>query len=317
MKKYYPGIDLFKFIFSLLVVCIHVNPLADVNYTANLIVSGLLASFAVPYFFVVSGYMSGDKSLRHIIKKPLYLCLFCMSLYLIMIRGWKISFIKVLQLVLLSGGYYHLWYLVVLLYCMIICKTLFENIPSRYCVIICVFTYLLGCLFRIYLEVNTTISLFLFRFLSMGVPFFYYGMCVRKNRMEKKFASLRWGNCLFILLWLAEVLILMKKGNTVGYTLLFTTFPMVAMIFSYAICLSDRITIKTAPILGRISMIIYCIHPAILLLIQTIARKMGIDRIHSLLLFCLVSIISCLIGLVYNIILQQKNNSKSSVQVDR
>ena len=39
MKKYYPGIDLFKFIFSLLVVCIHVNPLADVNYTANLIVS--------------------------------------------------------------------------------------------------------------------------------------------------------------------------------------------------------------------------------------------------------------------------------------
>ena len=44
---------LFKFIFSLLVVCIHVNPFADVNRTANLIVSGLLASFAVPYFFVI------------------------------------------------------------------------------------------------------------------------------------------------------------------------------------------------------------------------------------------------------------------------
>ena len=60
MKRYYWGIDLFKFIFSLLVICIHTNPLLDVNSKANLIVSGLLASFAVPYFFVVSGYMSGD-----------------------------------------------------------------------------------------------------------------------------------------------------------------------------------------------------------------------------------------------------------------
>ena len=66
MKRYYWGIDLFKFIFSLLVICIHTNPLLDMNSKANLIVSGLLASFAVPYFFVVSGYMSGDKPLKHI-----------------------------------------------------------------------------------------------------------------------------------------------------------------------------------------------------------------------------------------------------------
>ena len=77
MKKYYWCIDLFKFIFSLLVICIHVNPLLDVNSKANLIVSGLLASFAVPYFFVVSGYMSGDKPLKYIIKKPLNLCMVC------------------------------------------------------------------------------------------------------------------------------------------------------------------------------------------------------------------------------------------------
>ena len=50
MKKYYWCIDLFKFIFSLLVICIHVNPLLDVNSKENLIISGLLASFAVPYF---------------------------------------------------------------------------------------------------------------------------------------------------------------------------------------------------------------------------------------------------------------------------
>lgn len=317
MRKYYPCVDLFKFIFSLLVVCIHVNPFADVNRTANLIVSGLLASFAVPYFFVVSGYMSGDKSLQRIMRKPLYVCLLCMSLYLILLQFWKLSFAQVLQLILLSGGYFHLWYLVVLLYCMIICKTLFEKIPSKYCVIICVFTYILGCLFRTYLEVNTATGLFLFRLFSLGIPFFYYGMCVRKNQTEEKFAALKWGNCLFILLWIAEVLILMKKGNSVGYTLLFTTFPVVAIIFSYSICLNDRITLKAAPILGKISMIVYCIHPAILWLIQAIARKMGVERVHSLLLYILVSTISCLIGLVYSIAMHLKYNSKCFVQSER
>ena len=56
-------------------ICIHTNPLLDVNSKANLIVSGLLASFAVPYFFVVSGYMSGDKPLKHIIKNH-YICVY-------------------------------------------------------------------------------------------------------------------------------------------------------------------------------------------------------------------------------------------------
>lgn len=59
MKRYYWGIDLFKFIFSLLVICIHTNPLLDMNSKANLIVSGLLASFAVPYFFCGFGVYVG------------------------------------------------------------------------------------------------------------------------------------------------------------------------------------------------------------------------------------------------------------------
>ena len=306
MKRYYWGIDLFKFIFSLLVICIHTNPLLDVNSKANLIVSGLLASFAVPYFFVVSGYMSGDKPLKHIIKKPLYLCIFCMGLYLILIQFWKMNFGKVLELILFSGGYYHLWYLVVLIYCMMICKILFEKIPDRFCVAICGFTYIAGCVFRTYLEMDTTVGVFLFRLLSIGLPFYYYGMHTRKNNEEKNHLSLEWKTYSFIFLWLVEVFILMKKGTTVGYTLLFTTFPVVNILFGWSINLSQRRRLKIAPLLGKISMIVYCIHPAVIWGIQVIARKIGVKRINSLLLFWGVSIISCLIGLLWNIIMSRK-----------
>lgn len=300
MKKYYWCIDLFKFIFSLLVICIHVNPLLDVNSKANLIVSGLLASFAVPYFFVVSGYMSGDKPLKYIIKKPLNLCMVCTGMYLVLVQFWKMNFGKILELILFSGGYYHLWYLVVLIYCMIICKMIFEKIPDRFCVIICGFTYIVGCVFRTYLEIDTTVGVFLFRLLSIGLPFYYYGMYIRKNNL-----SLKWKNYLFIFLWVVEVFILMKKGTTVGYTLLFTTFPVVNLLFLWSINLSQRKGLKMAPLLGKISMIIYCVHPAVIWGIQGIARKMGVEKIHSLLLYFLVSTISCIIGCIWSAMLQK------------
>lgn len=306
MKRYYWGIDLFKFIFSLLVICIHTNPLLDMNSKANLIVSGLLASFAVPYFFVVSGYMSGDKPLKHIIKKPLYLCIFWIGIYLVLVQFWKMNFINVLGLILISGGYYHLWYLVVLIYCMIICKILFEKLPDRLCVIICGFTYIVGCVFRTYLEIDTTAGVFLFRLLSIGLPFYYYGMRIKKNNEEKNHLSLKWKNYLFIILWIVEVFIVMKKGTTVGYTLLFTTFPVVNIIFVWSINLSQRKELKIAPLLGKLSMIIYCVHPAIIWGIQGVARKMGVEKLHSLLLFFWVSIISGLLGLFWRIVTSRK-----------
>lgn len=42
---------------------------------------------------------------------------------------------------------------------MIICKILFEKLPDRLCVIICGFTYIVGCVFRTYLEIDTSVML--------------------------------------------------------------------------------------------------------------------------------------------------------------
>ena len=56
-------------------------------------------------------------------------------------------------------------------------------------------------------------------------------MRIKKNNEEKNHLSLKWKNYLFIILWIVEVFIVMKKRTTVGYTLLFTTFPVVNIIF--------------------------------------------------------------------------------------
>ena len=299
MKKYYPCIDLFKFIFSLLVICVHVNPFLDVNSTLNFIISGLLASFAVPFYFLVSGYLSGDGSFRHIVKKPLFLCLLNMCLYLFISHFWELSFLHVLQSIILTGGYYHLWYLVVLIYCMIFYTVLLKKIPSQYCIAFCFITYLSGCLFRTYFKIDNLVFLFIFRFLSIGLPFFYYGVWIRKKHKEKKFSSLGRYNLFFFLLWIIEVLILMEKGNSVGYTLLFSSFPVIAIIFSYTIYLSDKIKINFAPTLGKMSMIIYCIHPAILWFLRAVCQKFNFEKLNSFVEFIFVTIISIFVSQIY------------------
>lgn len=90
--------------------------------------------------------------------------------------------------------------------------------------------------------------------------------------------------------------------------------------FLWSINLSQRKGLKIAPLLGKISMIIYCVHPAVIWGIQGIARKMGVEKIHSLLLYFLVSTISCIIGCIWSAMLQKskilrKKESKNYIWI--
>lgn len=56
MKKNYDSIDLFKFIFSILIVALHADALYDLSPLANTLICGGIARRGVPFFFVTSTF---------------------------------------------------------------------------------------------------------------------------------------------------------------------------------------------------------------------------------------------------------------------
>lgn len=63
-SKNYNSIDLFKFIFAILVVMIHTTPLMDFSETASWFFNNTLCNLAVPFFFIVSGFLLFNKVKR-------------------------------------------------------------------------------------------------------------------------------------------------------------------------------------------------------------------------------------------------------------
>ena len=59
--KRYNSIDVFRLVCAIMIVSIHTQPLSDINSFAGYFASGIITRFAVPYFFVVSGYFYYDK----------------------------------------------------------------------------------------------------------------------------------------------------------------------------------------------------------------------------------------------------------------
>ncbi len=121
-------LDDFKWIAAILVVANHTSPLDSINFTADFLLSRVLARIAVPFFLMVTGYFvlyaamredSGIRRILHAIKKTGFLYLAVTILYL-PVQIYKI--IKepstpaallgnALRAIFFDGTYYHLWYL--------------------------------------------------------------------------------------------------------------------------------------------------------------------------------------------------------------
>lgn len=64
----YGVVDIFKFIFSIIVIPIHTKALSNVNNRTIESIYGLLCDMAVPFFFLSSGFFIGkkiEKNLKH------------------------------------------------------------------------------------------------------------------------------------------------------------------------------------------------------------------------------------------------------------
>lgn len=102
------AIDLFRIIASALVVAIHAPAVSFLGESGNLLLSGVIARIAVPFFFAVTGFFTDFSSaagIKKLLGKTALMYAAATAVYLP--YGSYSSSIKQL---LFDGSFYHLWY---------------------------------------------------------------------------------------------------------------------------------------------------------------------------------------------------------------
>jgi len=122
-------VDLMKFIFALLIVALHKNPLTSINLDVNFFIVNYIARLAVPFYFIASGYFLFRKTsyeefdisvvLKYAWKiYKLYLIWTIIYMYPIIknqiltdSNGFFHGILVWIRDFVFSGSYFHLWYL--------------------------------------------------------------------------------------------------------------------------------------------------------------------------------------------------------------
>lgn len=328
MKQRNYSLDLLKFISSFMIVCIHINFQDKIG---NFFI--VLARFAVPVFFIISGYFSYNNSLIKLKSKAWHIAklyLFAVVLYFCFNIGFKaftgdytgineylMSYLdlkNIIRLILFNDSIteVHLWFLPALVYCYVIWCALDklhinENITTVVSYLLLAFNIVAGTAF-IFMGAGVP-SFWLRNFLFIGLPFFAFGRFINKYEdfiLKKVNAFVI---IMMILLSLAQTFVVYENYATkeiyIGSVLM-----AFALIF-IALKIKNKTYSKTMIFAFNTSTIVYIIH---LLIVQLLGKTVlaNID-LYQTLKPVFVFAVSVIVAMVVNAIKYKINKIPKSV----
>jgi surface polysaccharide O-acyltransferase-like enzyme len=287
------GIDLFRIIAAFFIMILHADSFGDLDseYVNNF---RLLGRWAVPFYFIVTGYFIEKKiDNRHLdftkiqnnISKLITILIVSSLIYIPINIAKGRLFYQVDHL--LTGSYFHLWFIGSLLFGYIFIWYLFFIKKNKFLPYIAVLLLLLAIITDSYDQfLGLNISFNLFRFL-LSIPFLYIGIVLSRKKASKVnkkvlFAILIIG----IIIQLFEVNLLSQLFGYDKYLhqFLFGTIIIVIPIF----ILSSMIKIKESKLVkwGRQhSLFIYLFHPMIYLGLGVFIHKFFPNYTGTILMF--------------------------------
>ena len=154
-KKYYPGIDLFKFLCAILVIMIHANPFGEDTFP-GMILRQVICPIAVPFFFAASGFFlsfSSDpqKHIAKIIKS--YLTWSAVYFPFVIVKwilggseGLSENLLNYIRSFIFEGSYQTIWFLNALWFASSICVFLLKFFKARTVFRVSIPWYVFSCL---------------------------------------------------------------------------------------------------------------------------------------------------------------------------
>jgi len=309
------AIDLAKYIASVFVIAIHTHPFQDIGSFADFVSVGLLCRWAVPFFAICTGFYLAKafgtqqktkpvwKSLRKVVVMYLGWSFFYLLIHLAdwyatdtlcgeYVFGWFKSLI-------VSTSYFHLWYLTALIYALPFFAFLIRFVPIKYFVpaALCLWAIqVISYAYASYLpfgmiDIEATAFDALFTGVTRLLPLMMMGAWLSQIDLTKcgisKLAILF---IIFFLLMVVEIAFIRNHGGE-RWSFIFTTLPMSVALFA-VINSMGGVKLTYAHVLARMSMIVYCLHPALIWLLKDYIN-------HSLILFLTIAVVSTLLSFIW------------------
>ena len=332
----YSGIDYFRFIAALLIVAIHTSPLSSFSETGNFIFTRIVSRVAVPFFFMTSGfflisrYTCNAEKLGAFIKKTTLIYGVAILLYIpinVYNGYFKMDNLlpNIIKDIVFDGTLYHLWYLPAAIVGAVIAWYLVKQWAYRKAFAVTLVLYIVGLFGDSYYGIAENIpSLNSFYHLIFQVSdytrngiffapiFFVLGGYISDNKDKLSFKKSIIGFTACFSLMFAEALTLHRFELQRHDSMYVFLLPSICFLFYFLMHFKG----KNRAQLRTISLIIYIIHPFVIVLIRLFAKITHLQNAlveNSLIHYLLVCIISAGLGLaltaIWNIYKPKKHNT--------
>ena len=313
------SIDIARLLAAILVVAIHTQAVTWLSGYTNGGIQ-ILTRVAVPFFFCASGYFlhknyinRGSPAIASSVWENVKLYTFLSLVYFAVIFLANPSLLHepkkwMLMDLLFNGSYYHLWYMVGIIYSMVLIGLLCKLKLTKMLLPLAVVCYVVGLLGTSYYGVGTRLPVLnlLFdsgwfpsvrRMFLMGFPFTALGWTISEGKLKLRISDkqLLIVTILTALLFAAEIIAVTVTGMARTIEITVFLYPLLFLLFRNCLTYPFEEKSRLASACRDAANFTYFWHPLFILALQKVFDK------DKGLLLCAVTTVSCLIfGLGYH-----------------
>ena len=272
-KDNYNGIDIFKFTAACLIIFLHTIVLSD-NSAITFIFRNNICTFAVPYFFAISGYffyrIKNNKTkvlerIKHIYSVYIFWTIIYLPFVIIkyVFSNKQDYWLNYVKRFFLEGSYETIWFLNALGIATALYYLLSKKLSSKKIFVISLILYVMGCLLSSYVGLlnripggNFIVQNYYSMFESVknglffGIPFFCIGNLIYKYKNSLVFTTKKLVICLIIFLLISIVenyyritIFGTGKSSDLYFTLIPMTFILIILSITIKIVISNDLSL--------------------------------------------------------------------------
>lgn len=306
------NIDVIRFFVIFLMIANHTSPFLQISPTLDFYVTRVCARITVPLFLMITGYFVLHKDIKYILlytKKTCIVYVICILIYLPIniYAGIPKDNISIIQMLLIEGTMYHLWYFPALLLGMWIVYSLLKVCNEKVVGCIVGLLYMIGLFGDSYYGfiehipfINAIYASILFVFsttrngLLYAPIFLYMGYMIHAypTKSNKTYAWIS-----FICMSMEGMLLHALDAQHTD-TMYFFLIPTMYFAFSCWIQLSH----KTNKRIRTVATCMYILHPMVIVGVRFLTKYMHIEQLivqNNLVMYACVTFITFWIAVAF------------------